>query len=171
MTKPPPTPPKDHRLSRPDLAAQFVHDIMKQRVEDVKQTRAATTRSQRRRSAARHLLWVVPIFVGLTVWNAWTWARPAVVFTEGQMSASRKFGVYLAVEAVKDYQRTHGVLPTSLAAAGVVTRGLAYAPLEPAFTISDTTGRDAVTYHSGDNLAPFASAYRRLLRRSGGSSQ
>jgi hypothetical protein len=161
---------RDHKFSRPDLAAQMVSDILKERVASVKEEKAARAQARRKPSPSRHLLWLLPIFLGLTGWNVWRSGRPPVVLSDAQLTASRRFSVYLAVEAVQDYQRINGILPPTLAVAGVTTPGLVYATAESSYTLSDTTGPTALIYRSGQDLSMFAAAIR-TLRRGGGGGQ
>jgi len=154
---------RDHKFSRPDLAAQMVSDILKERVASVREEKAARARSQRKRgSPARHLAWLLPLFLGLTGWNVWRSGRPPEVLSDAQLTASRRLSVYLAVEGIQEYQRTHGALPPTLEIAGITTPGLAYTTAESSFTVSDTTGSTALIYRSGQDLSMFAAAFHTL---------
>lgn len=158
---------RDHRLSRPDLAAQMVSDILKERVASAQEVKAARAQTLGKgRSPSRRLLWLLPLFLGLTGWNVWRSGRAPQVFTDSQLTASRRLNVYLAVEGIQEYKRTHGVLPPTLEMAGITTPGLAYALAESSFTLSDTTGPAALIYRSGQDLSMFAAAFH-TLRRAG----
>jgi hypothetical protein len=160
---------RDHKFSRPDLAAQMVSDILKERVASVKEEKAARAQSLRKRaSPPRHLLWLMPIFLGLTGWNVWRSGRPPAVLSDAQLTASRRLNVYLAVEAVQEYKRTTGALPPTLEVAGITTPGLVYTTADPSYTVSDTTGPNALIYRSGQDLSMFAAAFH-ALRRAGGA--
>jgi hypothetical protein len=171
---------QDHRLSRPDLAAQMVHDILKQQVDSARQVKAvkaqiARAGGDKRRKATRRVAWLLPLFLGVSGWNLWRSQQPAAVLTDAELSASRRLNVYLAVEAVHEYRRGYGTLPPTLEAAGVLGRGLDYHVMDSggagigggAFTLSDTTGLAPVTYRTGGDLAPLTASYTALRRGHG----
>ena len=73
-----------HKLQRPDLAAQIVADILKQKIADVKETRAAAAVAARprHRNWKRWVATLVPAFAALTAWNIMRAGTPPRVFSK-----------------------------------------------------------------------------------------
>ncbi len=171
----PPPPPsrrldsRGHRLSRPDLAAAIVADIMQQKVEEVKHAKQEAHRP-RQRSRAWVLLVGLPLLVGLTIWNLVRAGERPLVFTATQVDAGVRFKIYLAVQAVESYRRSSGRLPPDLGAVGMDGDGLTYTPADSTYTIAagpsagDGSPADAplYEYRRGDDLKPFADGYAEL---------
>src|SRR5258708_33533689 len=62
-----------HQLQRPDLAAQMVADILKQKIADATETKAAVQAARpRRRNWKRWLVVLIPAFAALSAWNVIT---------------------------------------------------------------------------------------------------
>ena len=118
--------------------------------------------ARRRRS---QLLWLVPLFLVLAVMavRQRMHPRPApAVFTPVEEEASARFGIYLAVQAVKAYRDSAGVLPRSLSAVGLDGDGVEYVAGDSAFVLRTRLGARTISYRSGDDLAPYAGAYTTL---------
>lgn len=159
---------KGHRLSQPDMAAQLVADIIKQKVEEVKQDKVQRQRAvllKKRRSKLWYFLGLLPVFLGLTIWNLTRAGEPPVVFTPEEIEASVRFKIYLAAQTVQAFRDSAGLWPRSLAAVGMADEGLVYRLVDTSFTIADTSGGVPLVYHGGENLALFADAYAMLARR------
>ena len=159
---------KGHRLSQPDMAAQLVADIIKQKVEEVKQDKVERQRAvlrKKRQSKLWYFLGLLPVFLGLTIWNLTRAGEPPLVFTPEEIEASIRFRIYLTAQAVEAYRASMGQLPRSLTAAGVDAVGLVYTLVDSSYTVADPSGGVPLVYHGGENLALFADAYAMLTRR------
>ncbi|MBI1968159.1 MAG: hypothetical protein HYS40_09225 [Gemmatimonadetes bacterium] len=159
---------KDHRLSQPDVAAQLVADILKQKVEEVKQDKVERQRAvlrKRRRSKLWYSLALLPLFLGLTIWNLTRASTQPTVFTPEELDASLRFKMFLAAQAVQAYRDSAGTWPSSLAVVGMEDAALVYQLADTSYTIADTSGGVPLVYHSGETLAPFADGYALLARR------
>jgi len=163
-----PRPPEKHRLSRPDMAAQLVADIIQQKVTEIKQERAEaqqTVQRKKRRSVFWYFAGLLPLLVGLTVWNLSRRGDVPQVFTPEELDASVRVRMFLAAQAVQAYRDSLGRWPSSLAVVGMGDAGLVYERMDSIFTVTDTTGGVPLIYHAGESLAPFANAYAVLARR------
>lgn len=159
-------PPGDpHKLQRPDLAAQMVADILKQRIEDVKETKAAVRATlPRRRNWKRWLVGLIPAFCGLTAWNVMRAGAEPQVFTPDELAASLRFKVYVAVQGIRAFRDSAGTLPQSLQQIRMADAGIAYVRSDTTYVIVGTAGGVHVTYRKGDDLTPYAGAARTLAQ-------
>ena len=123
-----PRPSRSHRLSRPDLAAEIVADIIKQKVDDAKQQKEEARRPPPKRTRAVVLMVSVPVLFGLTAWNLVHAHDRPTVFTAEQLDAGVRFRIYLAAQAVEAYRDSRGRLPPTLGAVGMEGDGLDYSP-------------------------------------------
>jgi hypothetical protein len=162
-------PPEKHRLSRPDMAAQLVADIIQQKVAEIKQDKAEVqriVRQKRRRSKLWYFLVLLPALIGLSIWNIVRSGRPPEVLSAEEIDASIRFRIFLAAQAVEAYQDSAGRWPRDLAAVGMGGDKLVYRLLDTSYTITDTSGTGVrLVYHGGESLAPFGDAYAQLGRR------
>lgn len=159
---------QDHRLSRPDMAAQLVADIIKQKVEEVKQEKVERQQAvlrKKRRSKMWYFLGLLPVLLGLTIWNLAKSGEQPVVFTPEELDAGIRFKIYLAAQAVQAYRDSVGRWPRTLAPVGMADQGLVYEVVDSSYTISDTSGGVPLVYHGGENISLFANAYAVLARR------
>ena len=163
-----PRSPEKHRLSRPDMAAQLVADIIQQKVAAVKQERAEQqqlVQRKKRHSALWYFAGLLPLLLGLTIWNLSRRGEVPEVFTPEELDASVRVRIFLAAQAVQAYRDSLGRWPASLAAVGMGDGGLVYQRTDSIFTVTDTSGGVPLVYHAGESLAPFANAYAVLARR------
>ena len=156
-----------HRLSRPDLAAQMVADILKEKIADANEIKAAAAARPRRRDLRRWLLGLVPAFLALSAWNVLRAGAGPQVFTPDELAASLRFKIYLAVQGIHAYRDSAGTLPRSLQQIHMADDGLAYVRSDTSYVIVGTAGDTHVTYRKGDDLKPYASASQSLARRRG----
>ena len=165
----PPAPPKGNlRLSRPDMAAQLVADIIKQKVEEVKHDkfeRQQAVLKKKRRSKLWYSLGLLPVLLGLTIWNLTRSSHPPVVFTPEEVEAGIRFKIFLAAQGVEAYRDSVGTWPRNLAAVGMADEGLVYRLVDTSYTVADTSGGVPLVYHGGESLALFSDAYGFLARR------
>ena len=159
---------ESHRLSRPDLAAQMVADILKEKIEDAKEVKAAAAAARpRRRHARRWLLALIPAFIALSAWNVLRAGAQPQVFTPDELTASLRFKIYLAVQGIRAFRDSAGTLPQSLAQIHMADDGLAYVRADTSYVIVGTAGDTHVTYRHGDDITPYAGAAQALGRRRG----
>lgn len=165
---PPASPRQDHRLSRPDMAAQLVADIIKQKVDEVKQHKVdeqLAVRRGKRRSKLWYFAGLLPVFLGLTIWNLTRAGEAPELFTPEEVDAGVRFRIFLAAQAVQAYRDSLGKWPRTLAAAGMDGEGLVYRLADSSYTIADTTGGVPLVYHGGESLSLFADGYAYLARQ------
>lgn len=153
-----------HRITRPNVAADLVKDIIKQKVEDVKQERVEAQRLKKRHNHLPLLLGLLPIAIGLTVWNVVHLSAKPTVFSPAERVASMRFRIYLTERAVEAYRETHKALPPNLHVLNMEAKGLTYVPGDTSWAIVGRVDSLTITYRHGDPLAPFASAYQTLQR-------
>lgn len=160
-------PPGDpHKLQRPDLAAQMVADILKQRVADVKETKAAVQAARpRRRNWKRWLAGLIPAFCALSAWNLLKAGAQPQAFTPDELAASLRFKVYIAVQGVRAFRDSAGTLPVSLQQIRMADEGLAYVRSDTTYVIVGSAGAVHITYRSGDDLKPYGGAAHTLARK------
>lgn len=159
------------RMTRPDVAAQLVADILHQRVETARRQQAAAAAAiagRRRRGRLWYFLFALPLLVGLTVWNLARAAQPPAVFTAAERESTVRLRLYLAVQAVERYADSVRRWPADLAVVGFGDAGFVYQAGAGSYEISDTTASIPLTYRRGDPLSPFADAFAELT--TGGSS-
>lgn len=153
-----------HRLSRPDLAAEILTDLWKQRIEEAQEARAAALAAPRRPRKPLYLAGLCVLFLGLTGWNVVRVTQPVEFYTPQEWEASLRFRLYLAVQAIEQYRDSAGVFPTTLAAVGVTAEDFSFAPTGSTYTIMAQGAAGPLRYRRGDDLAPFSSAYAALPR-------
>ena len=160
-------PPGDpHKLQRPDLAAQMVADILKQKIADVKETKAAVQAARpRRRNWKRWLVVLIPAFSTLTAWNVLRAGAEPQVFTPDELAASLRFKVYIAAQGIRAFRDSAGTLPASLQQIRMADVGLAYVRSDTTYVIVGSAGAVHVTYRSGEDLKPYGGAAHTLARK------
>ena len=156
---------REQRFTRPDVAADLVKDIIKQKVEDVKQAKAAAAAAQKRKSRLPVLLGLLPVLVALTAWNLMRVGRHPTVIAPADRVASLKFKIYIAAEAIEAYHAAHGANPANLKQVGADMQGLTYVPADTTWSIVGRVDSVSITYRHGQPLAPFSSAYQPMQRR------
>lgn len=176
MTAPPPSRPARarpsdlHRLSRPDMAAQLVADIIHRKVDEAKRSqdhaRQEVTR-RRRRNRAWYFLGAVPLLVSLTIWNVVRITHRPEVFTAAERESAVRFQMYLAAQAVQAFRDSAGHWPADLRAVGMDDAGFVYERRDADFSITDTTSRVPLVFRPGDPLAPYAAGYQELKNAHG----
>ena len=152
------------RLSRPDLAAQFVADIVKQRVEDARERKREVVRDRERHQRRPWLLVLIPLFFVLFGWNMLAAGSTPAVFSRAEREASLRFRIYLAAQGVKAFRDSAGYLPPDLPTIGIFEDRIAYVPDGTLYAIVGSEGGLQLTYRSGEDLQPYAAAYQRLAR-------
>lgn len=160
--------PDLHRLSRPDLAAELVQDIITRRAEERKREAVAEQLETLRRKQRPWLWWIfglLPVLGILGIWNLVRRAEVPTVFAVEELDASVRLKIFLAAKAVQAYRDSTHRLPASLADVRMADIGLVYERAANSYTISDTSGVLPLTYYSGDDLYIFSSAYRELAHR------
>ncbi len=163
MTQPP---GKGPNLSRPELASELVHDILKNKLEERRQGSSgggknASARQRRFRLAFAILL---PIFLGLAAWNVTVGSKPPTVFTQEEIDAGVRFKIFLAVQALKAYRDSTGQWPASLAYVGFAEEGLNYQQQDTSYVITAMSGDVPYTYRSGDDLTFFRDAPQVMMQ-------
>jgi hypothetical protein len=155
-----------HQLSRPDLAAQMVADILKQKIADVKETKAAVRAAlPRRRNWKGWLLALIPAFCVLTAWNVLNAGVEPQVFTPDELAASLRFKIYIAVQGIRAFRDSAGTLPQSLQQIRMADEGLAYVRSDTTYVIVGSAGAVHLTYRSIDDLTPYRGAAHALERK------
>ncbi len=151
------------RLSRPDVAAQIVADIIRQKAEAAEEIKRAAVQPRRR---SRGLLLVVlgALLLGLSAWNLVRSGPEPEPFTPEQHEASLRLQIYLAAQALEAYHDSAGVYPPTLAPIGMDDAELAYVPADSSYAIVGTAGSVSLTYRKGENLASFAAGVGLLAR-------
>lgn len=144
------------RFSRPDVAAQIVADIVREKAEAAAEQRRAAA-PPRRRSRGLLLGVLAALFFGLSGWNLLRSETPEP-FTPEQQEASLRVHVFLTTQALEAYRDSAGVYPPTLAAIDMDAPGLAYVPSESSYALVAAAGPVRLTYRRGDDLARFAAA-------------
>lgn len=164
--------PDLHRLSRPDLAAELVQDIITRKVEERQREAVAEQLETLRRRQRPWLFWIfglLPVMGVLVIWNLVRRAETPKVFVADELDASVRLKIFLTAKAVQAYRDSTRRLPAGLADLGMEGIGLVYEHQGTTYTITDTSGILPLTYYSGDDLTIFSAAYGQLStpRRSG----
>ncbi|HEX4562094.1 MAG TPA: hypothetical protein VH113_09720 [Gemmatimonadales bacterium] len=153
-------------FTQPKAAADLVKSIVQQKVDDAKQLKADVEKArQKRKSTLPLLLGLTPVLLGLTAWNVFTAGPPKSTLTAADQTASTRFRIYIAAQAIEAYRASHGTYPANLTQVGVDWQGLHYAVADTTWSIVARLDSLTVTYRHGDPLAPFATAYQSLQRR------
>jgi hypothetical protein len=158
-----------HRLSRPDVAAQLIADIINRKVDEKKRGEEAL-RVDRARRKRRHRGWyfvgALPLLLGLTAWNVLRAANQPPVFNADERESVIRLQMYIAAQGIEAYRDSTGRWPRDLRAVGMDDAGLVYEVRDGSFAISDTSTTVPLTYRRGDPLAPFAAGYAELKHSS-----
>jgi hypothetical protein len=155
-----------HQLQRPDLAAQMVADILKQKIADVTATKAAVQAARpRRRNWKGWLVVLIPAFAALSAWNVITAGAEPQVFTPDELTASLRFKIYIAAQGIRAFRDSAGMLPTSLQQIRMADDGLAYVRSDTTYVIVGSAGPVHLTYRSIDDLKAYGRAAHTLLRK------
>lgn len=161
-----PISPKKPNRSRPDLASELVHDILKKKLEDKQRGEApkpsaAATRLRRLRLT---LLTLLPVFLGFMLWNLTAARQTPVVFSPAEMDAGVRFKMFLAAQALRTYRDSTGRWPASLDAVGFAGEGLEYDVVDTSYVLTGMSGEIPFTHRAGEDLAFFRDASQDLLR-------
>jgi len=155
-----------HQLQRPDLAAQMVADILKQKIADITETKAAVQAARpRRRNWKRWLVVLIPAFAALSAWNVITAGAEPQVFTPDELAASLRFKIYIAAQGIRAFRDSAGTLPTSLQQIRMADDGLAYVRSDTTYVIVGSAGPVHLTYRSIDDLKAYGRAAHTLVRK------
>lgn len=160
MTKPggpPSIPPRK-------LAAELVADIMQGKAKQAQEARLAKAAPPPRRRG-RLLIPLIPLLVGLTIWNVLRMQATPTVFTPAQQEASLRIKIFLAAGAVEHFHDSTGVFPPSLAAVRMADPTLLYMPGATTYSLVGTYGATSLSYRHGDPLAPFAAGFTTVRAR------
>jgi hypothetical protein len=150
------------------MAAQLVADIIKQKVEEIKEEKFQRLQAvllKRRRSKLWYFLGLLPLFLLLTIWNLVRSGEEPRVFSSEELVAGTRFKMYLTAQAVQAYRDSAGRWPRNLAAVGLARERLVYQLVDGTYTITDTSGSVPLVYRGGESLTLFANAYAVLARR------
>lgn len=109
------------------------------------------------------LVMLIGFMLAVTVWNVVVNTRPPQVFTPAQVEASTRFRIYLLAQDIEAYRDSTGRLPVGLDVLGQGQDGVTYVTEGSAYYLTAFVGTERIRYRSGDDLAPFASAYELLL--------
>lgn len=145
------------------LAAGLVADIMKQKVEEAK-ARKADAVTPKRRKGVVYVLALLPLALGLTMWNVMRAGTAPEVFSPRERAASIRFQIYLVQQAIEKYRDSLRVLPRSLAEIGLDGEGVTYVLSDTAYDLIGRADSLIITYHRGDALAPYSGAVAELQR-------
>ena len=154
-----------HRLSRPDIAAQLVADIINSKVEDRKrgeEAQRADRVRRKRRNKAWYFLGALPLLLGLTAWNVVRASSQPPVFNAAERESVIRLQMYIAAQGVEAYHDSTGRWPADLRAVGMGDAGLVYELHEGSYAITDTSMSVPLTFRRGDPMAPFAAGYAEL---------
>jgi hypothetical protein len=144
----------------------MVADILKQKIADVKETKAAVKAARPRpRNWKRWLVVLIPAFSTLTAWNVLRAGAEPQVFTPAELSASLRFKVYIAAQGIRAFRDSAGTLPASLQQIRMADLGLAYVRSDTTYVIVGSAGAVHVTYRSGEDLKPYGGAAHTLARK------
>ena len=144
----------------------MVADILKQKIADVKETKAAVQAARpRRRNWKRWLLVLIPAFSTLTAWNVLRAGAEPQVFTPDELAASLRFKIYIAAQGIRAFRDSAGTLPASLQQIRMADVGLAYVRSDTTYVIVGSAGAVHVTYRSGEDLKPYGGAAHTLARK------
>lgn len=164
MTQPP---SKGSNLSRPELASELVQDILKHKLEERRQEQGGDHHGQGRQQQGRLrtvLLALLPLFLGLVVWNLTAGRKRPVVFTQAELDAGARFKVFLAAQALTSFRDSAGHWPASLAQVGFADEGLSYQQADTTYELTAVSGGIRFTYRSGEDLSFFRDAPQDLMR-------
>jgi len=159
-------PGKAPNLSRPELASELVHDILKHKLEERRRGSSGGGKHAAARQRRFRLAFAVlfPIFVGLAAWNITAGRQPPAVFTQEEIDAGVRFKIFLAVQALKAYRDSTGQWPASLVSVGFADEGLTYQQRDTFFVISAMSGDVPYTYRSGEDLTFFRDAPQVMMQ-------
>lgn len=162
MTTPPPRPARDSKSDLLEAAKAAVQE------REAAAARAAVERAgpARRRRFGIELLILAAGSVLLLLRPAWLVGpdafpheRPAVA------AASLRLTLLRERERLLDYRARHGLLPPTLAEAGVLTPGLEYRRLSAQeFQLTGRAGDSVVAIGAGDSVAAFLGATLKALQ-------
>lgn len=154
------TPPPGRKLQASESPQTYVAEILRHEAEVVGPTAAPV-----RRLRLGFLVMLVGFTVAVTMWNLVISARPPVVFTPAQVEASARFRIYLLTQDIEAFRDSAGILSAGLEVLGHEQDGITYVTRSSDYQLLAPVGADQIRYHSGDDLAPFASAYELLAPR------
>lgn len=158
--------PKKPSLSRTELASELVHDILKTKLEEKRRGEApkASPEAKRLRRLRLTLIGLLPVFLGLVIWNVTAGRKAPVVFTAAEVDAGVRFKMFLAAQALRTYRDSTGRWPAGLEAVGFGNEGLRYELTDTSYLLTGMSGDTPFTYRAGDDLAFFRDASQELLR-------
>jgi len=96
----------------------------------------------------------------LVVWNTTGSDRP---YSSSEEDANARFTIFLVAEAVNAYRDSTGTLPTSLEPLGVDVTDCIYWTDGDMYSLTVDLGNREVTYHAGEPLLPYATAFDRVI--------
>jgi hypothetical protein len=145
------------------LAAGLVADIMKQRGDAAKALKAEAAKPKRKKSVV-YVTALLPLVLGLTLWNIMRSGAVPEVFSPRERAASIRFQIYLVQQSIEKYRDSLRVLPRSLAEIGLDGEGVTYVLSDTSYDLIGRADSLTITYHHGDALAPYSGAVAVLQR-------
>ena len=84
-------------------------------------------------------------------------------FSRSEEDANARFTIFLVAEAVNAYRDSTGLLPSSLESLGVDADNCIYWSDGDVYSITIDLGNREITYHGGESLLPYATAFDRVI--------
>ncbi len=117
---------------------------------------------KKKRSWAPALVVLLPVFIGLTVWNVMRLTSEPEVFPPSLEEASARFTIYLIAQAVEEYRDSTSALPDDLETIDMEEEGVLYEPVGSTYTITAAVGESYIVFQHGQDLEWYGEAFREL---------
>lgn len=118
----------------------------------------------KKRSQARKLYYLVPIFVLMTAGNLLMTHHSAPAISPQEEAASARMNLYMVAAAIEDYQVEHGRYPAALSQLGIEEPGIWYDCQGDTYSLSWETPAGTVEYTSGEGGSPLAAAVTEITK-------
>ncbi len=146
------------------LAEAHKHQVEKlQRRQEAHKSDAGQDR--RRQLTARSLIFLLPLLLLLTVANILSANRAEAPFTPDEEWIAARSLIYLTASAVEEYRAREGEWPRDLAQVQYQDNQVFYSQLDDTYSLTIRTTTHVVTYHQGEDLAPYREDWVQLSRK------
>ncbi len=144
------------------VVGAILADAKQERDERRVRSEAAQERVERKlakkRSQARKLYYLVPVFVLMTVANLLMSNHAGGATSPEEEATAARVNLYMIAAAIEDYEQEHDRYPAALSQLGIEEPGIRYKHRGDSYSLSWETPAGIIEYEPRENVSPLIAA-------------